>query len=380
IEYNLITGNWSSNGGGGVFAISGSPDIVGNTIHDNKGLEAGGGIYCRQDCASIIAGNEITQNKAADGGGISCNVQGNALITDNVISGNAAATFGGGIFVYTYSYPKITNNVITWNGAILGGGLACYGYSSPVLSNNVFVGNVGALNGGGIFSQYECHPVVSNTILWNNTSDEGNEIAILSLYPNHPSYVTIEYSDVKGGQASTHVSSGCALYWGAGMIDANPKWAPDAQNQDFHLTYHSPCRDAGDNTAIVLPKEDFDGNPRIAGGTVDIGVDEFYPHLYYTGDASPSGTIEGKIIGQPNTAPLGLFLGSGVLDPPVTTIWGPFYLQSPFMMIGPLGAIPGNGVMVLPATLGSSPPAPYDVPMQALIGSEFSKLCILEVR
>jgi len=37
-------------------------------------------------------------------------------------------------------------------------------------------------------------------------------------------------------------------------------------------------------------------------------------------------------------------------------------------------------VLVLPTTLPGTPAAPYDIPMQALIGNELSNLYVLEVR
>jgi hypothetical protein len=115
---------------------------------------------------------------------------------------------------------------------------------------------------------------------------------------------------------------------------------------------------------------------------VEIGADEFYTHLYCMGDCTPGGSIEGKLVGLPGTSPVGLFLGSGVLDPPVPTMWGNFHLQAPWFMI-PLVPIPGDGVLVLPATIPGTPSAPYDLPMQALIGLEsdsLTNLYVLEVR
>jgi hypothetical protein len=49
-------------------------------------------------------------------------------------------------------------------------------------------------------------------------------------------------------------------------------------------------------------------------------------------------------------------------------------------MISPLGSIPGDGILVLSTVLPVTPPAPYDVPMQALIGDSLTNLSILKVR
>ena len=111
-----------------------------------------------------------------------------------------------------------------------------------------------------------------------------------------------------------------------------------------------------------------------------MGADEFHVHLYCTGDATPGGSIAGNFVGDPGTAPVGLFLGSELLDPPMPTIWGAFHIKPPFVLLAPLGAISSNGLLILPATLPATIPAPYDLPMQAIIGSKFTNLCILEVR
>jgi len=112
------------------------------------------------------------------------------------------------------------------------------------------------------------------------------------------------------------------------MIDADPLFVDPAHN-DFHLTYNSPCIDAGDN-AMTTERIDFDFNPRIAYGTVDMGADEFYKHFYCTGNFTPSGSIEGKFVGLPDTWPVGLLIGSGIMDPPLQHKWGVFCLEAPW--------------------------------------------------
>jgi hypothetical protein len=237
------------------------------------------------------------------------------------------------------------------------------------------------MNAGGIFSLHSNTLVIKNTIFWNNIwNNKWPEIWLEDGI--HQSTFTISHSDIKGGQESMIVEgTNWTLNWGSGMIDADPLFV-SLVGGDFHLTFQSPCRGSGDNSAQRLPDYDFEGDPRIYQGTVDIGADEFYPHLYVTGDAVPGGSIQGKLVGLPGTSPVGLFLGSGLLDPPVPTAWGNFHLQAPWLMF-PLVPIPGDGVLAYPATIPETPPAPYDLPMQALIGlnpDSLSNLFVLEVR
>jgi hypothetical protein len=60
---------------------------------------------------------------------------------------------------------------------------------------------------------------------------------------------------------------------GPGNITNEPAFV-DLVNGDFHLQSSSPCINAGDNAAVA-GSTDFDGNPRISGGTVDPGAYEF---------------------------------------------------------------------------------------------------------
>ena len=253
------------------------------------------------------------------------------------------------------------NNIFNYNSATYGAGLFISN-SNIIILNSTISNNKAQHSAGGIDCD-DSSPIISNSIIWGNWAGLGPA----DIRIDSGSTPTITYCDIKGG-------------WpGTGNIGADPLFV-DATNGDFHLTYSSPCRDTGDNSAVTEPT-DFEGDPRIAYGTVDMGADEFYTHLYWTGDAAPGGKVELKFVGLPGTSPVGLCISTGVLDPPIPSIWGDWYLQ--FQIIGPidLGKIPSpDGVLVAPGIIPFSTPPPYSIPMQSLIGAELSNLSILEVK
>ena len=111
-----------------------------------------------------------------------------------------------------------------------------------------------------------------------------------------------------------------------------------------------------------------------------MGADEFYRHLYYTGDATPGGSVALKFVGDPGTAQVGLIIGFDVFDPPIPGAYGDWYIKPPMLLVLGLGPIPSNGVYVLPGTLPPTPAGPYTVHFQAMIGIKLTNLCTMNVQ
>jgi parallel beta-helix repeat protein len=409
---NTITENTAYGRGGGIMcANESSPVITGNTVIDNRARFGGGGICWGYDCNPVVAENTITGNVAWEGPGGGIYFDGDqpvsnrapagrvGFVAHNLVAGNSAVE-GGGMYFYYWGFFTVTSNLVKgntavergggvscalttldfWNNTISanqagthGGGLCLVAYYSS-LCNNTVTGNTADGVGGGIYSRLS-QASAMNMILWDNSAAAGPEIAVSG------DDFTIHCSDVAGGLNDVLLDAGGVIHWGSGMIDADPLFV-DPVNGDYHLRHPSPCLDQGDNACVTMP-HDFEEDPRISGGVVDMGMDEFHTHLYCTGDATPGGAIQGKLVGDPGTSPVGLFIGSSIAPSGIPTAWGWFHLEWPYVLIGPLEAIPSSGVLVLPAVLPGSPPAPYDVPMQALIGlnpNSLSNLFVLEVR
>ncbi|MHC4943001.1 MAG: right-handed parallel beta-helix repeat-containing protein [Planctomycetota bacterium] len=408
IKNNVISWNIGYVAGAIYCQYNSSPLIEDNVIHENiatNGCEGwGAGIFCYYYSNPVIRKNVITDNLGhKPGAGIACRDWSNALIEYNVIQGNISTRSGGGILVETASAPTIRYNLIAdntcdkygggmlidgcspavtgnlfinnWSTGIYGGyggGILLIGGASPNITNNTFYGNIADQQGGAICSM-GANATIRNTVCWGNSAPLGAEMALVSS-----ATCSIDSSDVQGGQAGAYIEAGCILQWGQNMIVTDPLFV-DPAGEDFHIRYNSPCRNTGDNGAPGMEPLDFEGDPRPAYGITDMGADEFHPHLYYTGNAKPGGAVVAKFIGLPGANPVGLWFGVDVLEPPLPSVFGNWYLAPPY--IGPvlLPPVPSSGVLVLPATVPLLPPAPYSAPMQAFIQDRLTNLCVLEV-
>jgi len=206
---------------------------------------------------TILDGFTIMNGKANQGGGIRCDNGSSPTIFNNVISGNLAGLFsgigsGGGIYCVYGSNPTIKNNFIFDNTALGdnkdgGSAICCKFNSAPLIINNTVSQNI-AVKGKVIFCDLTSVPIIKSSIVW------GNSGTYISGNP------TIIHSDVEG------------ILPGQKNIDQDPLFA-DPSNDDFHLSWRSPCINRGYNEGTV--SYDMDGSLQPYMGTVDMGADEF---------------------------------------------------------------------------------------------------------
>jgi len=243
-------------GGGGIFAVRSGPVVVHCTLTDNKAADAGGGFWLSYGTARITR-CVLNANYAHQGGGFYLD-RGADVIQKCLVVGNSAALVGGGIRT-SYSSPSIINCVIAQNSA---GGTdpstgSCGGLyfhkGTPVITNSSIIDNSANVTGGGIIC-WASTLTVTNSVIWANTAPRAANVV---------GGCNIRYTDVEGG------------FPGPGNIDADPLFA-DLAGGDYHLQAGSPCIDAGNPAQIPAPGQtDIDGDPRLFGGRVDMGVDEF---------------------------------------------------------------------------------------------------------
>jgi hypothetical protein len=122
---------------------------------------------------------------------------------------------------------------------------------------------------------------------------------------------------------------------------------------------------------------DFEGDPSIELGGVDMGADEFHTHLYSTGEPAPGGHVRLKITDLPGLSPVFLWWAGSAVSGPVHTPHGEWYLAPPILATFPFGPMPAEGVQVLSVRIPPGCPA-FTVPFQALIQDILTNPCIVD--
>ena len=424
------TGDLKTYTGGGITCIGSSPTIVNNVIWLNQAQwGCGGGIACKEGASPLITNNVIEQNNVTlgNGGGIGCDnatatienntirknlVHGNgggiylsgsgATIRGNEISGCVAGFCGGGIS----GGGEIIGNIVSGNqAASSGGGIQAYGgtTSPTVIRENYVYGNQTQNNGGGLHAEGPASLLIVQNVIRDNTAAKGGGVytscTILNcvVIDNHASWgggvhgsATVTNTILRGNRAyisglqifGTGGVDHCNVeggYTGFGNIDADPRFMNPSRD-DFHLGVDSPCRDCGNNQAINLTAYDYDGDPRIWNGTVDMGADEFCPGVYYTGIHTPGGMVRVNVVGIPGSNAVWA-VSDAVLTPPVSIpgFEGLFHLRPENIGIVPLGAIPPGGVIVFSIFLRKDFPR-MSIPTEALLGTRLCGLRMVHIR
>jgi hypothetical protein len=279
----VIVNNTAYDNGGGASSEAGYPVVLNNCLISNNVAEVGGGVLnyvVPGPSGQIIYTNCILNNcivisNSAEivGGGAFCGQLNNCLISSNYVTGKASGNFtpgGGGMESGSaYDCTLIGNHVTGPQGMYGGGADGTYFSGHTVLSNCVLVAN-SAPHGGGA---NDCK-LVNCTVLSNSASlgggvlDSTNDNCIL-YYNNGGDYypATTQYP-------LNYCCTTLAATNGFRNITNAPLFINLAAG-DYHLQPTSPCINSGNNAYISSATTDLDGNPRIVGGTVDIGAYEY---------------------------------------------------------------------------------------------------------
>jgi hypothetical protein len=229
--------------GGGIYAVNQSQidhsTVVNNSLNgyysNGAGINANNGRV--ENCTA--RGNTAYGHWYADGGGLYMTANVDGLIRNCLITDNNAHTDRG-----QYTANAASGGGVYFNG---GGILEC-----STIYNNSIDGD--ASQGGGV-----CYgDLIRNTIIYGNS-------ATARMTADGPNYFLNQYAPATFDHC-------CSTPQPAGV--GNIASAPGFMSGGYRLDTGSPCIDTGTNQTWMATATDLDGNPRIANGTVDMGVYE----------------------------------------------------------------------------------------------------------
>lgn len=232
--------------GGGMFNAGVSPQVR-NCIFTGNFATIGGGAMYNEDNGPFIKDCVFKYNRA-DFGGAMQNRGSAPEIINTIFKANESMVSGGAVADFEAS-PSFVNGVFSGNNCPGVGGAVLDNTSDAVFTNCSFTGNQAHVSGGGI-AMWQGSTRITNCILWDNRSDDGNELSEVDGTAH------VKYSIVEGGYAGTD-----NLDEDPGFIE-NGQWGTDGQwiEGNYELSASSPAVDSG--TSDEAPDFDAHYNPR----------------------------------------------------------------------------------------------------------------------
>ena len=263
-----LTNNSAQHDGGGAYEANLNNCTLSGNFATNNTSGGGGGAYY-----STLNNCTLSENSAYLGGGAGDSTLTNCVLVANLgfyggggwggklegcmLIANSAER-GGGTYWGTLNGCTLTNNTANSGG----------GAWQAVLNNCALVGNSGFFAGGALGSTLNNCTVSANSAVWAYGGTDSCTLNNCIIYFNTAPFGSNYYYGTLNYCSTVPLPDE-----GVGNFTNEPVFV-DPLTGDFRLQADSSCINAGNNN-YVAATNDLDGNPRIAGGTVDISTYEF---------------------------------------------------------------------------------------------------------
>ena len=305
--FMLTNGTASPSGygsfGGGAYCLT-TNCLISNCIICSNSAYAGAGVYLGTLTNCVLSNNVATGFGSPEIGYLSGGGACGSVLNGCILIGNTAYQ-GGGAFNCILNHSTLIGNTAAGGEFTAGGGAFRGALNSCLVISNSTLDEDDYYIGGAV-----CSNALNNCLITYNIVGPDEVSAAVGCTMTNCTIA--QNKDVPGSDGSPVVQScvlrNCILYYNGFLDGAYPSDLKNCcaepgyelslfngntnnnfsnpplfvnTNGDFHLLSNSPCLNSGNN-AYVAGTTDLDGNPRIAGGMVDMGAYE-YP--------SPSSTI-----------------------------------------------------------------------------------------
>ena len=275
---NIVHGQGSSSGGGGVYN-AGTLTVNNSTFSGNSALGLGGAI---RNYGTLIVNNSTFSGNSGYGSGAISN-PGTATIQNSTFSGNSdiSVSYGGGGAIRSAGSLTIVNSTFSGNSANGGNGGAINA-GNLTLINDTFSGNSSKTGGGGV--SITGTATLKNNIFANNTVG-GDCVGAIASSKNNLIMDAAHACGLTNGDANGNI------------IGVDPKLGAlgnyGGATQTIPLLPGSPAIGAGDaTTSAGLPGGNYDQHGESRFGACDIGSFESQGFtLGYTSGDSQSAKV-----------------------------------------------------------------------------------------
>ncbi|WP_306641186.1 right-handed parallel beta-helix repeat-containing protein [Sanyastnella coralliicola] len=280
---NLFQGNHSNQKGGAIRIIESKVKFDGDVFVDNSTSNFSGGAIHANDEATIDFRNvRFTENYSSSAGGVKAESSCVLKFDDCVFDKNEAGASGAAFGFSSYVEATFKNCLFVNNTANLGGVANLTQFSHPLFINCTFANNSANNNAGVFYLYWDSDPQFVNCIFHGNESTEGFNFVVQD-YIWHTCEPSFDHCLVQGGQESLDLGTSSLGGWNA-VVEDDPLFilpsagagsGYDGYNANWKfLIEDSPCIDAGNSDHPELPMFDFDGEARVQGDAVDLGIFE----------------------------------------------------------------------------------------------------------